>query len=570
MSLFTSMDVGVLGLKAAQTALNTTSHNLANVYTEGYVRQTPVFEDKQYQNLNGSNKMQVGLGVYVAATSRVRDILLDQQYRTEVSKQGFYNEQYNAVTEVETFLGELEGTTFQDELGSLSEAINAVAEQPGSEVARSELVMNASSFLDRANAVYQSLIDYQTTLDTKVKDTVDQINKLGNTIYNLNKQISAIESPGIEAANDLRDQRDNALDQLASLVSISYSEDENSVVHVNVEGVPFVLDTGVAEMGTAQLNGADGSPYVTAVWPFLDNQKVFNLTTEISSQKGNDKGSLKGLLLARGDKVADYTDVPKRENYATDADYEAAAEEYNKTIDASVIMKAQALFDQLINGIVTKINDILSPTTTASFTAADGTVYTDVKVLDTANCSTGEDGTFPAEELFSRKYTDRYTEVTADDGTVYYVYNETNTFGNESLYTCGNLEINQTVLEDYTKLPYLTSENEIDMDMGQALLDAWSNPFSSIDPNNITEKNFDSYYNEFTYELANMGTMYQSISTNYGTSASSINDSRLKITGVSSDEELSDMIKYQAAYNASSRYITVIDQMLEHIIEKLG
>lgn len=569
MSGFTSLNVGVLGLKAAQTALNTTSHNLANVYTPGYVRQTPIFNDYNYIDLNSSvsNKMQVGLGVYVAETNRVRDLLLDAQYRQEAGKQGFYNAQYEAVVEVETFLGETEGTKFQEELNNLWSAINEMAKD-GNEVARSELVMGAQSFLDRATSIYSSLISYQETLDTKIKDTVDQINELGNTIFTLNKKISTIEASGIENANDLRDLRDNALDELATLASISYNENANGVVNVKLEGVPFVVDTGVMEMGTAQLDGVDdNSLYLSAVWPFLDNQNVFNLNVEISGNKENDIGTLKGLLLARGDHIANYTNIPKVENYATTSDYNHAVNQYNLTIDASVVMKTQALFDQLINGIVTKMNNILSPTIPKNITV--GGVTSLVSVLDVENCSTGEDGELPPEELFTRNNTNRYTEITADDGTTYFVFNETNSLGFESLYTCSNIQMNQTILEDYSKLPFTTSENEVNMKMGEDLLAAWGNTFTNIDPNNLTQKNFKSYYNEFIYEIGNMGSLYQSVSVNYATSANTLDNSRQQITGVSSEEELSNMVKYQSAYNASSRYINAIDEMLEHIITKL-
>lgn len=571
MAGFTSLNVGVLGLKAAQAALNTTSHNLVNVYTEGYVRQTAVFNDYSYKNVSSgvNGKMQVGLGVYVAKTSRVRDILLDASYRQEVGKKGFYTAQYETVLEVETYLGETEGTRFQDELTALYNAISEVAKDPGNDVARSGLVMSAQTFLDRATSVYNNLTAYQETLNTKIKDTVDRINELGDTINELNKKISTIEGPGIESANDLRDLRDNALDELASLVQISYQENENHVVEVKIEGVPFLTQANVYHMGTAQLNAAEGSTYLTPVWPFLENEEVFNLNVEISGNKDNDNGTLKGLLLARGDFVADYTDIPKPEDYASDAEYYDAVKEYNLTIDSSVIMKTQALFDQLINGIVTRINDILSPTTTATFTDTSGNVYSDVLVLDTANCATGTDGELPPQELFSRKNTERYTEVTADDGTVYYVYNTTNTFGNESLYTCSNLEMNQVVVGDYTKLPYKNNDG-VDMELGEALKNAWDESFSNLDPNSLTEKTFTAYYEEFVYEIGNMGDLYESISLSYGVSAETVNSSRQQITGVSSEEELSNMIRFQSAYNASSRYITVIDEMLEHIIERLS
>lgn len=570
MAGFSSLNIGVLGLQAAQTALNTTAHNLANVYTEGYVKQTAVFSDYTYQEMGDyvNGKMLSGLGVFVNQTSHVRDILLDKAYRQESGREGFYSAQYTVVEEIETILGELEGTTFQQEMEDLWKATNELSKDPSNDVARSEFVMASEKFLDRATSVYQDLINYQKTLDQEIKNTVIEINELGDTIDALNKKIFAAEAAGIESANDLRDQRDIALDKLANIIKISYTEESNGVLTVKAEGMPFVTTDAVFYMGTQELSGAQGSTYVTAIWPQVDDQRVFNLTAEqISAAQNTDVGKLKGLLLARGDYIADYTDIPKQANYATVADYEAAVDTYNSELDNCALMKTQALFDTLINGIVTSINDVLSPTTNASVTV--GGITTTMKVLDTVNCSYGDDGLLPAEEIFSRKDTQRYTTIVDDFGDTYYVYNNNNVFGNTSLYTCANLVMNQTIIADYSKIPLKTAEGETDIGKAEELIKVWEDVFTNLDPGNLTEKNFKSYYNELVYEIANMGDLYNSISTNQSTAVAGLETSRQSVMGVSSEEELSNMIKYQSAYGAASRYINVLDEMLEHVVTNL-
>ncbi len=77
------------------------------------------------------------------------------------------------------------------------------------------------------------------------------------------------------------------------------------------------------------------------------------------------------------------------------------------------------------------------------------------------------------------------------------------------------------------------------------------------------------YYTEFTGQIANAGNMYDNM-INYQTDLTNgVNDERLSIMGVSDSEELTNLIKFQAAYNASSRYINVIDEMLEHLVTRL-
>lgn len=583
MAGMTSIYIGVSGLQSAQNGINTTTHNLANVHTEGYTRQLSFTSDKGYTNIGigATGSMQVGLGVSTSVTSRVRDILLDAKYRKEIGRQGFYEAKYDSVTEVETIMGEIEGVQFQNTLSDLWTSMNEVAKTPDSIVARSEFVMSAETFLTRAKEIYNGLVDYQKNLNTNIQKTVNKINDLGDKINALNRQIAGIES-GVENANDLRDARDLYLDELSKYINISYEEDVNHYVSVKAEGVPFVTEGGVFHIETAQLDSDKGSTYLSCVWPQLGNQEVFNLEEKISTANKNDIGSLKGYLLTRGDYAANYTDVPEVEDYDVSTaeglnSYLDAVKVYNAKIDGCDVAKAQALFDKLINGIVTAINDVLSPTTdkvpegVTTYTDKDGNVYnaTEVKILDTTT-STGDDGKMPPEELFSRNYTDRYIEVTGDDGNTYYMYNEKNTFGSESLYTIANISMNQTIIEDYSKLPLKTSEGDNDIAKAQKLADIWNDNKMRLDPSNMAKLDYKAYYKQMVYSIGNSGDLYESMASNQNTATNQIDDERKQITGVSSEDELANMIKFQSAYNASSRYVSTIADMLEYLIERLG
>lgn len=583
MAGMTSIYVGVSGLQSAQIALNTTTHNLANVYTDGYTRQLSFTSDRTYQNvgMTGQGLMQVGLGVTTSETSRVRDILLDSRYRTEVGRQGFYAAQYEAVSEIETLIGETEGVRFQETLENLWSSFSEMAKTPDDIVARSELVLYADTFIDRAKSIYNELIDYQKNLDTKIQTTVDKINSLGDRINELNLKIAGIES-SIEKANDYRDERDLCLDELSKLIKITYEEGGNHYVTIKAEGVPFVTEGGVNHIAVDTLDGDQGSTYVSCVWPYLDGQEVFHLEEEISTLNKNDIGELKGYLLARGDYIADYTDVPEVADYDVSTpeglqDYLDAVNTYNSCIDCCSVAKTQALFDKLIHGIVTSINDIFSPLTSTvpdgvtTYTDADGNVYdaASVQILNT-NTSTGDDGELPPEELFSRKYTTRYIEVTGDDGNTYYMFNKVNTLGAESLYTLSNLEMNQTVIEDYSKLPFRTLEKDNDLQKGADLVAEWGKEKMNLDPSNMSKMTFKEFYAQLIYTIGNVGDLYNSVATNQEMAASQIDDARTAVTGVSSEEELTNMIRFQSAYNASSRYVTTVADMLEYLIEKLG
>ncbi|NMA73297.1 MAG: flagellar hook-associated protein FlgK [Bacteroidales bacterium] len=562
MSSLSSIYLGVSGLNVSQNALNTTAHNLANVDTKGYVRQQVVLKDFGYVRLgeNHISPLQKGLGVDFQEVKQVRDFFLDKAYRQEVGRQAFYDAQYKAITELEGLFGEMEGVSFQETIDGLWVSMQELAKEPDSIVTRASFVQSAVTFIERAEKISYQMKDYQVNLNIQIKDMVNRINSIGDEIKTLNHQIRHHESNGLENANDLRDQRNVLLDELGKLVNITYREDDKGVVTVNVEGTSFVTEDMVFHMDTKRLT--NGSNMLTPIWPAHRDAPVFNFDRIPSLEANTDIGYLKGLILARGDKPANYLDIPVRkspegEDPIADAEYNAKVEEYNIKIASSTIMNIQAQFDQLIHGIVTTINDILCP----NIELADGTI-----VLDKDKAPICADGETRGIELFKRKAIDRYT-IVGDD----YIFNGEDPDNNHSLYTIGEIEINPLILQDYANLNLSNSAGtgDYDKDVVESLLSKWQEPFATLTPNNLTYHNFTDYYNALISGIANRGEQLYSNSTNQATMVNSIDNKRMQTTAVSSDEELTNLIKFQHSYNAAARYITVVDQMLEHIIMRL-
>ncbi len=580
MSLMSSLFTGVSGLSSSQSGLNTTGHNLANVETKGYVRQQQIQTDTHYVNLqsNSYGLQQIGIGTSVAAIRQVREEFLDKAYRQSVGRQGFYEEQYKAVSEVESFFGEFStNESFQTSIQGLWSAISEFGKEPESIVSRATFINSAVSFLDKANIIKGQLDAYQTSLNTQIKESVSRINDIGDKIFELNKSIMKREAGGSENANDFRDERNVLLDELASLINIRYSEDINGVVRISTEGQPFVTEDRVEHMTTVK--EAPDSNMLKVVWKFFDDTEVFNFGSLPSTDGNTDIGSLKGLLLSRGNNIAKYTDIPVRENFSSDLDFEDAKAKYNLEINSSVIKNAQAQFDQLVHGITTMINDVLCPNTTATFVGEGGITYTNVKVLDENNAPVGmgEGNDYPGTELFSRKSTDRYTKVNEEDasgnltGKVFYVYNEENSNSTYSLYTLGELQVNPELRKNYSLLPLSNSGGTADysVEVIDELLSKWQNTFASLSPNDLDKCNINDYYINFIGDFANRGETLKTVSESQGRLADGFDNNRQAVMSVSSDEELTNMIKYQHAYNAAARYINVVSEMLEHLITRL-
>lgn len=318
-------------------------------------------------------------------------------------------------------------------------------------------------------------------------------------------------------------------------------------------------------------------------WPAFGDAEVFSFDRSPNSVDDTDIGSLKGIILARGRKVGKFTDVPMRpvkEDFEDDLSYEEAmkkfeidAKKYNKEINDSIIMATQSQFDQLIHGIVTTINDILCPN--KELMLENGEV---IKVLDTEKASVGMDTekTMGAE-FFSRKSMDRYQElqeVTLADGTKewVYIYNEEDPTNNYSLYTLGEIEINPEILKDRSKLPLSknTDTGDFDIDVTEQLLTAWQEDFATLNPNELSYNNFNNYYTALIGELGTRGEKCQTLSETQEAMAESIDNERQEVMAVSTDEELTHLIKYQHAYNAAARYVNVVSEMLDHILSALG
>jgi len=321
MSLFSSLYVGVSGLNAGQNSLNTTSHNLANVETKGYVRQQVLQKDSTYLKLgiNHVSTLQTGLGTDIAAVRQVRDMFLDKSYRTEVGRKGFYEVQYEGTQEVEGLFGEMEGVAFQDTLNDFWISLQELSKEPDDIVKRASLIQTSVNFIERAQNISKQLNDYQVNLNTQIINQVNRINQISTEIGDLNKKIRYYESNGMEHANDLRDRRNLLLDDLGEIARITYRENKDGVVTVNLEGVQLVTEDNTYKIGLEKVS--ESSDMLKPVWE-SNGDDVFDLSRAASIGKGTDLGLLKGLLVTRGTKQAKYTDIPDPNNTDPAYDYQ--------------------------------------------------------------------------------------------------------------------------------------------------------------------------------------------------------------------------------------------------------
>lgn len=567
MAGFGSLYVGVSGLKTSQDALNTTAHNLSNIQTPGYVRQQVLQSDKIYNNIGYASvsNMQVGLGVNLADVRQVRDFFLDQEYRKEAGRSAFYQACYEAAYETESFFHELEGATYQDCMKDLWNSIEELSKMPESKVNKEYFVLKASEFLKRSTAVYDSLCGYQDNLNKQVANQVSKINELGQKIKYFNDKIVGIELAGIEEANDYRDARNQALDELAELANITYETDAEGFVTVKIEGSQFVTRDRVNEMSytTDSITG-----FYTPVWQHEGNAEVFDLSLEISTEKDTNVGSLKAILLARGAHRANYTDIASLNQAVEDGTMtkEQAAKAYEKNIGSSIVMKTQAEFDQLVHGIVTMINDTLCLDEYADENGPATELF--IRIGELERYEKDADGNYLVDADGYYIPIKEQNHLTDTKGNYHAVGQGSGVYNN--LYTVGNLMINPAVLANSGLLEFEAENGQTKYNIAKMMIDKWESEFSTLNPMEENKMNFATYYTGFMDSLSNTISVYQGIAEGQESMVTKTDFARQEIMGVSSDEELTNMIRFQNAYNASSRYINVVNEMLEHLLATLG
>lgn len=559
MSLMGSLYLGVSGLQTSHNALNTTAHNMSNLDTEGYTRQQVSLATKGYNTVSKSSSVswqQLGLGVNYTQTRQVRDYFYDLNYRRESGRSAFYEVSYNAMQEIEDILGESnEGHEFSEALSNLWTSVQELSKDPTSAVNQNLFVTRSHEFITKASAVYDSLCAYQDNMNVSVKNNVDTINKYAKEIEYLNEQIVGIEAGGVEHANDLRDKRNYYLDELGKMGNISYSENDLGYVSVKFEGVDLVKGGLVSNIG---LYEDPKTGFYTPYWEMfatftydedgrrvltkesLDAAKVFDLTKTVASDLNTDIGSLKGLLLARGDHRATALEI---KDINPDGEYEEGW--YDKNISQSIIMNIEAEFDQLINAVATKINGIL-----AEAAERESAQHPNSNYLRDAN---GE-----PLQLF-KQVIDEHKTITLPDGSVI-----------ETGWCVNNLEINLELRQNPSLFGFRLADSSEDNATMEALKKAFQETIYTLNPNVQTPVCFNDYYKNLVAQVANSGSVFSAIQESQTVTVDSISAAREQVVGVSSDEELSNMIMYQNAYNASSRYINVISEMLEHVLSTLG
>lgn len=275
MSSFGGLGIARTGLFASQKGLDVVSQNIANANTVGYTRQRILTTPFGYD-----------LGVLFLGVEQIRDSFIDNHFRSESSLNSEYQVKADALTMMEDYFQEPSDNSLGQAISNFFNSLQEMSMSPETEEMRSQVMQNALIVTDTMHYIYNKLTELQQNQNSEVQNTVDQINMHATNLAVLNEQIVKQEVSG-QKANELRDERNNILDQLSKLIDIKTTEDKNGSVSVMIGGSYLVEGLQANEMTVAadKANPIEGESDLFTIRWSDSNEEV-----EVGG------GKLKGIL----------------------------------------------------------------------------------------------------------------------------------------------------------------------------------------------------------------------------------------------------------------------------------
>ncbi len=221
-STFFGLQIAYSGLKASNAALNTTANNVANVETDGYSRQKVVTAATEPMRVFATYGC-AGAGVDTLAIERVRDVFYDEKFRDNETRFGEFERKEYYMSVMETYFNDDGKTGFKSIFNKLIETLEEVTKNSSSTSTKATFLAQAKTMTDYFNNMAGDLQDLQKDINDELKIQISQINSIAEELATINKQVNVIELTGT-TANELRDKRDLLVDELSKYVDVQVKE----------------------------------------------------------------------------------------------------------------------------------------------------------------------------------------------------------------------------------------------------------------------------------------------------------------------------------------------------------
>ena len=255
---FHSLNIGTSALLTARYGLDITGQNLGNIDTPGYSRQILTQNATNSWNA-GLNNAVMGTGVWVKTVHRVANEHIEKQLRQATSSDAYYGSLQSCYSNIQTFFNELTGNALSDAMNSFWDSMNDFSANVENIPTRVTVLKEAESMVSRFNRLGEQLTRERIAVNEQVEESIGNINNLLTQIAQLNRNIVNTELGGFNGlmANDLRDQRGEAIKELYSYMDIDVVEEKNGSSIISLHGRTLVYFDQVHEIQTEQVLSDD-------------------------------------------------------------------------------------------------------------------------------------------------------------------------------------------------------------------------------------------------------------------------------------------------------------------------
>lgn len=528
-STFMGLETSKRGLSAQQSGLYTTGHNISNANTIGYSRQTVNLKPTNGFPGAGMNAPQIpgylGTGATPGSIQRVRDQFIDNQFRQETTKLGYWGSRTEAIGQLEGILNEPSTYGIDTAFNDFFKALQDLSASPENSATRQVAIEKAKTLAESFNYTNKQLTEVQENLKNQINVETKNVNSILKQIAQLNDQIANSEPNGY-LPNDLYDERDILVDQLSQYLPITIKKEGNGGnSKESAEGTYNIF-----------LKLADGSEV-----QLVNKREAATLTPQTTVGAGGN------LVDSNFDDSKTFTAFSQF-NIVMGSGGGAGA-----TVNMGQLNKGSGI----LQGLVESYGYVNKDATGTKISAVDGIISDKLAELDQL-----------ADEFakeFNKIHETGYTLEKKDaDGKLIDASVAGGKFfvGNGA----GGIKVSDVILGDFNKFAVSSAANEVGN--GKIAIE-----LSNLKTKALAGLNNASAQTFFQSMIGDVGVMGEQATRMFKNSSSlqlSISNNRASVSSVSLDEEMTNMIMYQQAYNASARMLTVMDETLEKIINGMG
>ena len=563
MSLFSTMQMASNALQANQIGLQVVGQNIANCNTPGYIREEMLLAPAPTQRVGG---LLLGMGVSVEAVVQKIDDFLEERLRSAVSDQSSAETVEQSYAQLESIIGELGDTDLSTSLNNFFSSISEILNQPESVSVRNLAVLQGETLTSDIQRMAGRVVEIRKDLNERVESMAADINRLTEEISTLNVRIAEVEGGNVSNSDavGLRDQRLVALEELATLIDIRVTEQQSGGVAVYSGGDYLVFEGTAREVELTR--SSDRGLAVADI-----------LVSETASPLNPSSGQLQGLIYSRDEVLGSYLD--DLNDLAATLTYE-----FNKLYSGSQGLKG---YEELTSTFYVDDVDLPLDRAGLNFTPSNGSFQVLVNDIETGLTQTseiivdlngqGHDMTLDDLAAAFNEIDGVSAEITsvrglkisctganqqiafADDTSGVLASLGLNTFftGTNAL----DIGINSDVEADPTLFAASSGGIGADTDAAIELANFIDRPLDSEDGATLS-----FLYDRMVSEATQGSTVAKAVAEGARVFEVSLRGQKTAASGVNLDEEAVNMLSYQRAYQASSRLISALNELLEILV----